>query len=86
LFAKHAQHVVLVHFQSPCSLRELLLTGLAVDTAKSIGEALLQLRDCSVFDSAGAGDWPARLAVSLEGQKLKGILLLHLIMAGVSSL
>ena len=81
LLAKHAQHVVLVHF--PIAL---FITGVAFDLAaqwtkrRALSRCrLLQPDDCRGFDAAGDGHRDAGLAVPVGGQKLKGILLLHLV-------
>jgi uncharacterized membrane protein len=87
LLAKHAQHVVLIHF--PIAL---FIAGVAFDLAarwtKRTG-----LADAAYFNLllAAASTVPV-LATGilawqwqLEGQKLKGILLLHLILACVST-
>jgi len=88
LLAKHAQHVVLVHF--PIAL---FITGVAFDWSgrltrrKALGEAgyynfLIAAVSTLPVLATGLLAW----RFQLEGQKLKGILLLHLVMAGISSL
>jgi uncharacterized membrane protein len=88
LLAKHAQHVVLVHF--PIAL---FITGVAFDWSgrwtrrRALGEAGYYNLLIAAFSTlpvllTGLLAW----RFQLEGQKLKGILLLHLIMAGISSL
>jgi uncharacterized membrane protein len=88
LLAKHAQHVVLVHF--PIAL---FITGVAFDWAgrltrrRALGDAGYYNFVIAAFSTlpvlvTGLLAW----RFQLEGQKLKGILLLHLIMAGISSL
>jgi uncharacterized membrane protein len=88
LLAKHAQHVVLVHF--PIAL---FITGVAFDllgrwTKRSV---LIQASYCNLLIAAvstipviatGVLAWQFRL----EGQKPKGILLLHLILGWASGL
>jgi uncharacterized membrane protein len=87
LLAKHAQHVVLVHF--PIAL---FLTGVAFDLCG------LRFQRCSMADAAYFNFLVAAIATlpvaasgllawqwQLEGQKLKGILRLHLIFACLSS-
>lgn len=87
LFAKHAQHVVLIHF--PIAL---FLSGVAFDLVahwtkrRSLADAAyynLLVSAISTFPALVTGvlAWQFQL----EGQKLKGILLLHLIFACVSS-
>ena len=87
LLAKHAQHVVLIHF--PIAL---FLTGVAFDLCA------LRLRRHSMADAAYFNFMVAAFTTlpvvasglmawqwQLEGQKLKGILLLHLLFACLSS-
>ncbi len=92
LLAKHAQHVVLVHF--PIAL---FLTGVAFDfagrwtknaAARSTMAAAARLNmlgaAVAVFPTlaTGIGAWRWQL----EGQKLKGVLLLHLALGCTSGL
>jgi uncharacterized membrane protein len=87
LFARHAQHVVLVHF--PIAL---FIAGAVLDLL-SRGKRDSQFAAAAYINLTGAA-----LAVlptivtgllawrfALEGQKLKGLLLLHLIGGSVSS-
>ena len=87
LLAKHAQHVVLVHF--PIAL---FLTGVAFGWAdrwtgrKALAEAAyynLLMAAVSTLPVVATGvlAWHFQL----EGQKLKGILLLHLVLGGMST-
>ena len=87
LLAKHAQHVVLVHF--PIAL---FLTGVAFDWAgrwtrrKALGEAAyynLLVAAVSTLPVVATGllAWQFQL----EGQRLKGILLLLLVLGCASS-
>jgi uncharacterized membrane protein len=87
LLAKHAQHVVLVHF--PIAL---FITGVAFDWAgmwtkrKALAEAAyynLLIAAVSTLPVVATGllAWQFQL----EGQRLKGILLLHLVMGGAST-
>ena len=87
LLAKHAQHVVLIHFPIALFIAAVAFDptaqwtkrrGLA-DTAcyNLLGAAISTL---PVF-ATGILAWQYQL----EGQKLKGILLLHLVLACVSS-
>ena len=87
LLAKHAQHVVLIHF--PIAL---FLTAVAFDLmaqwTKRPGLAdsayyNLLVAAISTLPVLATGILAWRF--QLEGQKLKGILLLHLVLAGVSS-
>src|SRR5256885_2708308 len=87
LLARHAQHIVLIHF--PIAL---FLTGVALDVLGSFARRKelaaaayinLSLAALSVLPAAATGvlawQW------ELEGRRLKGVLLLHLL-AGLSSL
>ncbi len=91
LLAKHAQHVVLVHF--PIAL---FLTGVAFDFAArwakdATNKATLAAAARLNLIAAAALVLPtlatgiAAWRWQLEGQKLKGILLLHLLLASVSA-
>jgi uncharacterized membrane protein len=88
LLAKHAQHVVLIHF--PIAL---FLTGVAFDLCA------LRFRRRSLADAAYFNFLVAAFATlpvvasgllawqwQLEGQRLKGILRLHLVLACLSSI
>jgi uncharacterized membrane protein len=88
LFAKHAQHVVLIHF--PIAL---FITGVAFDfLAQWTKSRLLAAAAYCNFLVAALMTVPVIISGilawqwQLEGQRLKGILLLHLILALVSSL
>ena len=87
ILAKHAQHVVLIHF--PIAL---FITGVTFDLAaywakrRSLAEAAyynLAVAAVSTLPVLATGllAWQFQL----EGQKLKGNLLLHLVLAFVSS-
>jgi uncharacterized membrane protein len=87
LFAKHAQHVVLIHF--PIAL---FITAVAFDLIaqwtkrRGVADAAyynLLAAATSTLPVLGTGilAWQFQL----DGQKLKGILLLHLVLACVSS-
>jgi len=87
LLAKHAQHVVLVHF--PIAL---FITGVAFDWAsqwtrrKALAEAAyynLLIAAASTLPVVVTGVLAWQL--QLEGQRLKGILLLHLVMGWTST-
>src|ERR1700688_2295147 len=87
ILAKHAQHVVLIHF--PIAL---FLSAVAFDFI-AVWTKLRGLADTAYYNLLGAAistipvlatgllAWQFQLA----GQKLKGVLLLHLVLAGVSS-
>lgn len=87
LFAKHAQHVVLIHF--PIAL---FITAVAFDylalwtksrtlTAVAYFNLLLAAISTVPVVATGLIAWQW----ALEGQKLKGILLMHLILGSLSS-
>ncbi len=87
LLAKHAQHVVLIHF--PIAL---FITAVGFDLAGAWrkGTGLAQAAYYNLFVAAlstlpvlasGVLAWQFQL----EGQKLKGTLLVHLALAGVST-
>jgi uncharacterized membrane protein len=86
-FAKHAQHVVLIHF--PIAL---FITGVAFDAASQWTKrrTLLAAAGYNLILAALA-TFPVILTGllawqwALEGQHLKGILLLHLIFGSVTS-
>jgi uncharacterized membrane protein len=87
LLAKHAQHVVLIHF--PIAL---FITGVAFDLVatwtrrRGLADAAyynLLIAAISTVPVIATGLLAWQFA--LEGQRLKGILLLHLVMALVST-
>jgi uncharacterized membrane protein len=87
LMAKHAQHVVLIHF--PIAL---FLAAVAFDLT-AIWTKRRGLADAAYYNllAAALSTLPALATgllawqFQLEGQKLKGILLLHLVLGSVSS-
>ena len=87
LLAKHAQHVVLIHF--PIGL---FLAAVAFDLI-ALWSKRRGLADAAYYNllAAAISTFPVLATgllawhFQLEGQKLKGILLLHLILACVSS-
>jgi uncharacterized membrane protein len=95
LFAKHAQHVVLVHF--PIGLFTVgvgfdlgaewrKLRGAAGDrTGKLVTAAYYNLLVAAIFTLPVLLTGILAWQFALEGQKLKGILLAHLLSAGASS-
>lgn len=87
LLAKHAQHVVLIHF--PIAL---FITAVAFDVAgqwtKQRGlatAAYYNLLAAAISTLPVLATGLLAWKFQLEGQKLKGILLLHLVLACVSS-
>ena len=87
LLAKHAQHVVLIHFPIALFISAVAFDFIAQSTKRrGVAEAAyynLLAAAVSVFPVLVTGllAWQFQL----EGQKLKGILLLHLLLACVSS-
>src|ERR1700757_1937222 len=87
LLAKHAQHVVLIHF--PIAL---FLAAVAFDFTASWTKRR-GLADAAYYNLLGAAISTLPVLATgilawqfqLEGQKLKGILLLHLVLACVST-
>jgi uncharacterized membrane protein len=88
LFAKHAQHVVLIHFPIALFIIGVLFDFLAQWTNKRL---LAAAAYCNLFVAALA-TVPALITGiiawqwELEGQRLKGILLMHLVLGCLSSL
>jgi uncharacterized membrane protein len=88
VLAKHAQHVVLIHF--PIAL---FISAVAFDLMAQWTKRR-GLADATYYNLLGAAISTFPVLVTgilawqfqLEGQKLKGILLLHLVFACVSSL
>ena len=85
--AKHAQHVVLVHF--PIAL---FVMGVIFDlTAYWTKNRMMAAAAYYNFFVAGISTVPVIVSGlfawhwALEGEKLKGVLLLHLVMAGAST-
>ena len=88
LFAKHAQHVVLIHFPIALFVIGVLFDFLGQWTRR---QRLVSAAYCNFFVAAlttvpvlitGIVAWQWEL----EGQRLKGILLLHLVLGCLSSL
>ena len=87
LLAKHAQHVVLIHF--PIAL---FITGVALDLL-SRGNRTSQLAAAAYLNIsiAAATVVPAALTgllawqFALDGKKLKGILLFHMVAASIAA-
>jgi uncharacterized membrane protein len=87
LLAKHAQHVALIHF--PIAL---FLTGVAFDLC-ALGFKQRGMADAAYFNFLVAAVSTVPVVASgllawqwqLEGQRMKGILLEHLVLAGLSS-
>jgi uncharacterized membrane protein len=86
-FAKHAQHVVLIHFPIALFISAVVFDFLSQWTER------LGLADAAYYNllAAAASTLPVLATglmawqFQLDGQKLKGILLLHLVLACLSS-
>jgi uncharacterized membrane protein len=87
LLAKHAQHVVLIHFPIALFITAVAFDFLAQWTKRTgLAEAAyynLVLAAITTVPVLGTGVLAWQL--QLDGQKLKGILLLHVVLACVSS-
>lgn len=88
LLAKHAQHVVLIHF--PIAL---FLSGVGFDVAarwtrkaKLAAAARFNIFVAAIFVLPAIATGIAAWQWQLEGEKLKGALLLHLVLGCVSGL
>jgi uncharacterized membrane protein len=88
LFAKHAQHVVLIHFPIALFTIGVLFDFLAHWTRRRL---LAPAAYCNLF-AAALATIPVLITGilawqwELEGQRLKGILLMHLVLGVASSL
>src|ERR1700752_3717961 len=88
VLAKHAQHVVLIHF--PIAL---LITGAAFDFLSQWAKrrpladaAYLNFLAAAIFTIPTLATGLLAWRLALEGQKMKGILLEHMVLAWISSL
>lgn len=87
LLAKHAQHVVLIHFPIALFITAVFFDFIAQWTKRQ------SLRDAAYWNLTVAATSTVPVIATgilawqfqLEGQKLKGVLLLHLLLAGASS-
>jgi uncharacterized membrane protein len=88
LLAKHAQHVVLIHF--PIAL---FITGVGLDLL-SRGKRNSQLANAAYLNLSIAAATVIPVVVTgllawhfaLEGEKLKGLLLMHMIVASIATM
>jgi len=87
LLAKHAQHVVLIHFPIALFLAAVAFDYLAQwrKNQTLAGAAYFNLLLAAISTVPVVASGLAAWHWALEGQKLKGILLLHLIFGSVSS-
>ena len=87
IFAEHAQHVVLIHFPIALFIIAVLFDFLAQWKKQHVLTAVVYYN----FLAAAIATIPAAVTGilawqwELEGQKLKGILLMHLVMGFISS-
>jgi len=87
IFAKHAQHVVLIHFPIALFIIGVLFDFLAYRTRRRL---LAAAAYCNLF-AAALATIPVLITGilawqwALEGQRLKGVLLLHLVFGVMSS-
>jgi uncharacterized membrane protein len=87
IFAKHAQHVVLIHFPIALFIIGVLFDFLAYRTRRRV---LAAAAYCNLF-AAALATIPVLITGilawqwELEGQRLKGVLLLHLVFGVMSS-
>src|SRR5246127_5035513 len=87
VLAKHAQHVVLIHFPIALFLAAVAFDFIALWTKRR------DLADAAYYNllAAAISTFPVLATgllawqYQLEGQKLKGILLLHVVLACISS-
>src|SRR5271155_5602298 len=88
ILAKHAQHVVLIHFPIALFLAAVAFDYVAQWTKnRTLAAAVyFNLLLAAIFTVPVVATGLAAWQWSLEGQKLKGILLMHLILGCVSSL
>jgi len=87
LLAKHAQHVVLIHFPIALFLGAVAFDYLAQwkKNSKLVEAAYFNLLLAAISTVPVVATGLAAWQWALEGQKLKGILLMHLILGCVSS-
>src|SRR6202166_3870947 len=87
LLAKHAQHVVLIHFPIALFITAVVFDLIAQWTKRRglAQAAYYNLLGAAISTVPVLGTGLLAWQFQLEGQKLKGILLLHLVLACVSS-
>ena len=87
LLAKHAQHVVLIHFPIALFITAVAFDLIAQWTRRSglADTAYYNLLVAAISTLPVIGTGILAWQFQLDGQKLKGILLLHLVLACVSS-
>ena len=87
LLAKHAQHVVLIHFPIALFITAVAFDAIAQWTKRSglADTAYYNLLVAAISTLPVLATGIVAWQFQLDGQKLKGILLLHLVLACVSS-
>lgn len=87
LLAKHAQHVVLIHFPIALFVAAVVfdLMGPLTKRRGTVDAAYYNLLLAAISTAPVLATGILAWQFQLEGQKLKGILLLHLVLACVSS-
>jgi uncharacterized membrane protein len=87
ILAKHAQHVVLIHFPIALFLAAVAFDFIALWTNRRglANAAYYNLLAAAISTIPVLGTGILAWQFQLEGQKLKGILLLHLVLACVST-
>jgi uncharacterized membrane protein len=87
LLAKHAQHVVLIHFPIALFIAAVAFDFLAQWTKNQTmaAAAYFNLLVAAVFTVPVVATGIAAWQWALEGEKLKGILLMHLVLGCISS-
>jgi uncharacterized membrane protein len=87
LLAKHAQHVVLIHFPIALFISAVAIDFLAYCSKRSglADTAYYNLLAAAISTLPVLATGVLAWQFQLDGQKLKGILLLHLVLACVSS-
>jgi uncharacterized membrane protein len=88
LLAKHAQHVVLIHFPIALFIAGVVFDFLAQKTKKRglLEAAYYNLLGAAIFAVPAVVTGILAWQFQLEGQKLKGILLMHLVLGLTSTI
>ena len=88
LLAKHAQHVVLIHFPIALFIAGVVFDFLAQKTKKRglLEAAYYNLLGAAIFAVPAVVTGILAWQFQLEGQKLKGILLMHLVLGSTSAI
>ena len=88
MLAKHAQHVVLIHFPIALFITAAAFDFIAhwTDRRRLAEVAYYNLFVAAISTLPVVATGIVAWQLQLEGQRLKGILLLHLVLAGASSL